>query len=65
MGIRTEKKKVLQQIVNNEDSSLPLDPEPLLEPADLHWFQALKPKKENPETPLPDADAISNKNIPS
>ena len=45
MGIRTEKKKVLQQIVNNEDSSLPLVPDPLLTPTDLHWFQAVTPQQ--------------------
>ena len=57
MGIRTEKKKVLQQIVNNEDSSLPLDPEPLLTPTDLHWFQALPPKQTPEEKNDKDNDA--------
>ena len=49
MGIRTEKKKVLQQMVNNEDSSLPLVPEPLLTPTDMHWFQAVTPKQDREE----------------
>ena len=57
MGIRTEKKKVLQQIVNNEDSSLPLVPEPLLTPTDLHWFQALTPKQTQEEDNNKENDA--------
>ncbi len=57
MGIRTEKKKVLQQIVNNEDSSLPLVPEPLLTPTDLHWFQAVTPKQTQQEKDILENDA--------
>jgi hypothetical protein len=49
MGIRTDKKKVIQQIVNNEDSSLPLIPESSLTPTDLHWFQAVTPKQAEEE----------------
>ena len=49
MGIRQEKKKVLQQMTNNEDSGLPLDPAPLLKSADLHWFQALAPQPKSDE----------------
>ena len=50
MGIRQEKKKVLQQMTNNEDSGLPLDPAPLLKSADLHWFQALPTQPKSDET---------------
>ena len=50
MGIQQEKKKVLQQMTNNEDSGLPLDPAPLLKSADLHWFQALAPQPKSEET---------------
>jgi hypothetical protein len=56
MGIRSEKRKVLQQIVNKEDSSLDIDPESLMTTGDLHWFDAVskKPateKKEEDTTP--------------
>jgi len=50
MGIQQEKKKVLQQMTNNEDSGLPLDPEALLKSADLHWFQAVAPKQKSEES---------------
>lgn len=46
MGIRSEKRKVMQQIVNKDDTSLNLDPEPLLGHGDLHWFQAVAKKTE-------------------
>ena len=49
MGIRAEKKKVIQQVVNNEDSGLPLVPDALLNPTDLHWFQAVTPQQNSEE----------------
>ncbi|MET3115544.1 hypothetical protein AAKU52_003293 [Pedobacter sp. CG_S7] len=45
MGIRSEKRKVMQQIVTKDDTSLDLDPESLLAKGDLHWFDVLSKKK--------------------
>ena len=54
MALRSEKKKVMQQIVNKDDSSLDIDPESLLGTADLHWFDVankkITTKKEDPGT---------------
>ncbi|WP_432713916.1 hypothetical protein [Pedobacter sp.] len=56
MGIRSEKKKILQQIITNDDTSLDIDPQSLLSPGDLHWFEATGKKqsskdKENESKP--------------
>ena len=57
MAIRSEKRKVLQQIVTKDDTSLDLDPESLLTTGDLHWFDAVsnKPATAKKE-PNPNAD---------
>ncbi len=44
MAIRSEKRKVLQQIVNKNEPGLEIDPESLLTTGDLHWFDALSKK---------------------
>jgi hypothetical protein len=59
MGIRTEKKKVIQQIVNNEDSALPLVPETSLPPTDLHWFQAVTPKQNQEEKDKKESESLA------
>lgn len=53
MAIRSEKKKVLQQIVNREDSSLDIDPESLLGTGDLHWFDITAKKQTLADTENP------------
>ena len=45
MGIRSEKRKVMQQIVTKDDTSLDIDLESLLTTGDLHWFDVLSNKK--------------------
>lgn len=65
MGIRSEKRKVLQQIVTKDDTSLDLDPKSLLTTGDLHWFDAVgnkpeKAKKElNPSTDKSDVPSAA------
>jgi len=49
MGIRSEKRKVLQQIVNKNEPGLEIDPESLLTTGDLHWFDALSKKQTTEE----------------
>ena len=50
MAIRSEKRKVLQQIVNKNEPGLEADPEPLLTSVDLHWFDALNKKPATEES---------------
>ncbi|MEJ5963544.1 hypothetical protein [Pedobacter immunditicola] len=45
MSIRSDKRKVLQQIVNKNEPGLEIDPESLLTTGDLHWFDALSKKQ--------------------
>ncbi len=44
MAIRSEKKKVMQQIVNDKDSGLDFDPQPLMNKGDEHWFNLMSKK---------------------
>jgi hypothetical protein len=50
MSIRSEKRKVLQQIVNKNEPGLDTDPESLLTTGDLHWFDALSKKQATEKT---------------
>lgn len=49
MSIRSDKRKVLQQIVNKNEPGLEIDPESLLTTGDLHWFDALGKKQASEE----------------
>lgn len=49
MSIRSDKRKVLQQIVNKNEPGLEIDPESLLTTGDLHWFDAVSKKQTTAE----------------
>jgi len=64
MGIRSEKRKVLQQIVNKNQPGLEIDPESLLTTGDLHWFDALG-KKQTTEEKKTDSTSDEKEDPPS
>jgi len=70
MSIRSDKRKVLQQIVNKNEPGLEIDPESLLTSGDLHWFDAVgkKPitgekKKDNTDAEKEDPSTAASKNV--
>lgn len=64
MSIRSDKRKVLQQIVNKNEPGLEIDPESLLTTGDVHWFDALS-KKQPPAEKKTDSTDDEKEDPPS
>ncbi len=60
MAIRSEKKKVMQQIVNKDDSSLDFDPQSLLATGDVHWFNLISKKPITVQSKPQDKNSLKN-----